>query len=261
MFTAAERDRVRALVLSVAETDDDVVAAAITGSHASGSEDEWSDVDLAFAVRGALEPALARWTDHLYRDLGALHHWDLASGSSVYRVFLLPNCLEIDIAFTPEADFAPRGPAWRTVFGEAGELAEQAAPDVNGLVGLAWHHVLHARAAIERGKPWQAEHWISAVRDHVLSLACVRLGYPARYGKGADLLPAAVLRPLEVTLPSSLAEAELRRTLAAVSGALLDELKRTDASLAERLRPVLAERGGTDQRYAPDRPASLPSSR
>src|SRR4051812_49282463 len=99
MFTVEERDRVRRRLLDLAEADDAVVGAAITGSAAVEGGDEWSDVDLAFGIRGELAPALARWTELLYRELGALHHWDLPFGSSIYRVFLLPDSLEVDIAF------------------------------------------------------------------------------------------------------------------------------------------------------------------
>jgi len=147
MFGAAERDRVRERLLEVAEADASVAAAAITGSHATGGGDEWSDIDLAFAVSGELASALRRWTELLYRDFAALHHWDLPFASTVYRVFLLPECLEVDIAFTPAADFGPRGPNWRTVFGETVELPPGAPPDRDDLVGHAWHHVLHAPLA------------------------------------------------------------------------------------------------------------------
>lgn len=37
------------MLLNRARDDDDVVAAAITGSAAAGTKDEWSDVDVAFA--------------------------------------------------------------------------------------------------------------------------------------------------------------------------------------------------------------------
>ena len=48
------------------------------------------------------------------------------------------------------------------------------------------------RSCIERHRPWQAEYWISGIRDQTLALACLRLGEPAHYAKGADALPAAV---------------------------------------------------------------------
>jgi len=101
VFAVAERDRVRERLLEIAGGDAAVVDAAVTGSHASGGGDRWSDVDLAIAVRGEMGPALERWTGLLYREFAAVHHWDLPVGSTVYRVFLLPGWLEVDIAFTP----------------------------------------------------------------------------------------------------------------------------------------------------------------
>lgn len=236
---STERDRVRERLLELAAADDDVAGAANTGSYVSGSGDEWSDIDLAFAIRGELAPALERWTELLYESFAAIHHWDLPFGSTIYRVFLLPNCLEVDIAFTPEAEFGPRGPNWRTVFGETVELAQGGPPASDDLVGLAWHHVLHARACIERGKPWQAEWLIGGVREHVLALACLRLGHTTRFAKGNDLLPSELTAPLEATLVRSLDNDELHRALAAAADALVAELERTDSALATRLRPTL----------------------
>ncbi len=231
----------RARLFALAEEDPTVVGAAISGSYVAGGGDEWSDVDLAFAIRGELAPALERWNEVLYGEFGAIHHWDLPWGRSVYRVFLLPDWLEVDVAFTSESEFGPRGPNWRTVFGETVELEPNAPVPHDDLVGLAWHHVLHARACIERGKPWQAEWLISGIRDHILALACLRLGHTTRYAKGADLLPPKITAPLEATLVRSLDEAELRRALAAGAEALAAELERTDPALAAKLRPMLVE--------------------
>jgi hypothetical protein len=87
----------------------------------------------------------------------------------------------------------------------------------------------------------QAEYWISAVRDLVIALACLRLGHPAAYAKGADLLPAELTATLEPALVRSLDESELRRALAAVAEALAGELERSDPSLASRLGPMLVQ--------------------
>lgn len=236
---SVERDRARKRLLELASADEGVTAAANTGSYVLGGGDEWSDIDLAFAIRGELAPALDRWTELVYQSFAAIHHWDLPFGSTIYRVFLLPNCLEVDIAFTPEAEFGPRGPNWRTVFGETVELAPGEPQTRDELVGLAWHHVLHARACIERGKPWQAEWLIGGVREHVLALACLRLGHTTRYAKGADLLTPELTAPLEESLVHSLDEEELRRALDAAAAALVAELERTDSALAARLRPTL----------------------
>lgn len=165
MFAVQERDRVRDRLLELAGTDPVITGAAITGSYAADGGDRWSDIDLAFAVRGPLSIALESWTVRLYDDFAALHHWDLPSGSTVYRVFLLPDWLEVDIAFIPAAEFDPLGPNWRTVFGHTAKLEPAAPPSSDYLIGLAWHHVLHARVCIERHRIWQAEYWIGAVRD------------------------------------------------------------------------------------------------
>ncbi len=244
MFTVEERNRVRERLLERARDDPAIAAAAITGSYVADGGDEWSDIDLAFGIRGDVSRALGEWTQLVYDDFGALHHWDLPWGTTVYRVFLLPDSLQVDIAFTPATEFGPRGPNWRTVFGETVDAGETSPPGRDELVGWAWTYVLHARACINRGRPWQAESSISAARDNVIALACLRLDLPTRFGRGADALPAEVTEPLEPALVRSLDEPELRRALAVVAGALVAEVERNDATLAERLRPVLAEAGG-----------------
>jgi hypothetical protein len=244
MFTPERREEVRQRLLDLAREDEDVAAAAIIGSHVAGTEDEWSDVDLTLGVRGDVGAALERWTRRLDDEFAAIHHWDLPWGSTTYRVFLLPELLQVDISFTPESDFGPRGPNWQTVFGETVMTQAGEPPAVGALVGVVWTMCLHARRSIERGKPWQAEHMISGVRDHTLELASLRLGLPTRYARGADQLPSEVTDPLAATLVRSLDEAELRRALAAAVDALAAELERSDPRLAARLRPTLEEAGG-----------------
>ena len=241
MFTAEDRDRVLDRLLKLAEADESVTGAALTGSQAVGAADQWSDVDLVLAVRG--EPAAEvceRWTGRLYEDFGALHHWDLPAGAKAIRVFLLADALEVDLTFTPEAEFGARGRQWRTLFGSPQTLSPFPDPESRTLIGHAWHHALHARTCIARGKAWQAEHWISALRDQVIALACLRLGHTTFYAKGAHLLPVEVSDQLEPALVRSFDESELRRALAAAVAALATEVERSDPELAARLRPVLS---------------------
>jgi hypothetical protein len=44
---------------------------------------------------------------------------------------------------------------------------------------------------------WQAEHYVIAVRDHALSLACLRQGRPAVHARGYDDLSAETLARFE----------------------------------------------------------------
>lgn len=245
MFTTEQRDYVRGRVLDLARADQRVTAGALTGSAAVGAEDEWSDIDVAFGIADgvSLEAVLDDWTEALGRELGALHHWDLRSGSSIYRVFLLPDGIEVDVAVTPQQEFGARGPHFRTLFGATGQPEPAPQPSAQYLTGLGWHHVLHARSSIERGKPWRAEYWISAIRDQALALACLRLGEETFYGRGVDRLPATVTDPLVDALVRTLDEAELRRALAVATACLLSELEAWDPALCARLKPPLQEFG------------------
>lgn len=198
MFAAEERNTVRDRIITLGQSDPRVTAGAITGSAAAGTADAWSDVDVAFGIAAgsALEAVLDDWTAIIRREFGLLHYWDLPAGSSIYRVFLLPTGLELDVGVTPAADFGPRGPHFHPLFGHTRPLQPSPPPSARYLIGLGWHHVAHARSAIERGKPWRAEYWIGGVREQTLALACLRLGEEPFHGRGIDRLPPAVTNPL-----------------------------------------------------------------
>lgn len=241
MFTIETRERVRARLLDRARADVRVVSAAITGSAARGAEDEWSDIDLAFAVADGVpvDVVLGDWAAWITSDLGAVHHWDLVGGGWTYRVFLLPDALEVDLGIAAASDFGSRGPGFRLVFGEGVERESASPPEARFVIGLGWHHVLHARSAIARDKPWLAEWLISALRDHVLELACLRMELSTAFGRGFDALPDDVRLPLEGALVRSLEPRELRRALDVVTSALVEEVRAHDAGLADRLAATL----------------------
>jgi hypothetical protein len=244
VYSVARRDEVRAWLLERAATDPAIVGAAVTGSAARDAQDRWSDVDLFFGVApGVAVPDVVRaWSDAVHGELGGVHHFDVRSGPAVYRAFLLRDLLELDLGFAPAESFGPReAGAFRVVFGDPVAPAAAGAVDVGSLVGYTWHHVRHARACIDRGRGWQAEHWISGVRDNVLTLAAARLGAPTDYAKGAHQLPDDVTGPLADALVRSLDAAELGRALAVATRAFLRELRIGDPATAEALEGPLAE--------------------
>jgi len=217
MFTIQFRNHVRHLLLELARADARVTGGAITGSTALGASDAWSDIDVAFGIAegNRLEAVMDDWTQTLDQELGVLNHFDLhASKKRISRVFLLPGGLEVDVAVMPSSDFGAFGPEFRAVFGTASRQETAPQPEASSLIGLGWLHVFHARAAIERNKPWKAEYWISGVRDQVIALACLRLGENAIYWRGVDRLPASVTDPFAGALVRSLDTQELRRALA-----------------------------------------------
>ena len=244
MFTIEQRDHLRDYILDLARADPRVTAGALTGSTAVDAGDERSDIDVAFGIAEgtSLEAVLDDWTEALDREFGVLHYWDLPFRSSLYRVFLLPGGLELDVGLSPQHDFGPRGPRFRTLFGTT-HPQEPLPPTTRYLTGLCWHHVFHARSSIERGKPWRAEYWISALRDHTISMACLRLGEEPSEARGVDRLPTAVTGPLSAALVRSLDEEELRRALGVATARFISELEALDPALCARLKPLLQEFG------------------
>ncbi len=235
MFSIEYRDRVRDAVLGLASSDKRVVAGAVVGSLALDEGDRWSDLDLTFAVADGVlvVQVLDDWTRRLVDEFAAVQLFDLPSGASIYRVFLLPGCLQFDLSFTSAAQFGARGPKFRLLFGSAVEKEFVSPLPAYELFGYAVHHALRARFCIERGRYWQAEYWISGARDYALSLACRRRELPTAHGRGFDQLPVEVKSAFEDTLVRSLERGELLRALSTTIAGLLSE--------AEQVRPLAAQ--------------------
>jgi hypothetical protein len=230
VFTVSQRDALREHVLQLAEEDDRVVAGAVVGSLALGDGDRFSDLDLTFGIAEDVPTAevLDDWTRALIRERDAVHLVDLEHGPTTYRVFLLPDALQFDLSMTPAAQFRPAGPRFRLLFGETAPdeseaTTERVAPGLfiptpsvpDDLFGWGVVYALHARACIERGRVWQAEHYVGAVRDHALSLACLRQGLPAVQARGYDDLPAETLARFADAHVGAVEPGALRAALAA----------------------------------------------
>lgn len=245
MFSIEDRDRVRDRLLQLAASDARVVAGAVVGSLALSDGDRWSDLDLTFAVADefSIFDVLEDWTRILIDELDAAHLFDLPSGPSIYRVFLLPGCLQFDLSFTPASKFGAAGPKFRLLFGNAVERPYTEPPPARDLFGYAVHHVLRARFCIERGRFWQAEYWISSTRDYALNLACRSRGLAAAYGRGFDDLPADVLAAFTDSFVTALERDELLRALRCVVDGLLrqtNEVPELAAKVKSQLRELTA---------------------
>jgi len=254
VFTVEQRAALRERVLRLAEEDDRVVAGAAVGSLAVDDGDRFSDLDLTFGIADdvPVTEVLGDWTTTLVDELGAVQLADLARGATIYRVFLLPDALQFDLSMTPAAQFRPAGPRFRLLYGEtaAAESEVRARPGnlfiptpavAEDLFGWGVIYALHARASIERRRLWQAEHYVGAVRDHALSLACLRHGLPAVQARGYDDLPGEILARFEGTHVAKLEPAALRRALAASVQALMSEGIEADPQIANVVAERLAE--------------------
>ena len=249
MFTIEQRDALRDHMLQLAEADERVLAGAAVGSLAvDGSGDRFSDLDLTFSITDdvPLTDVLEDWTRALVDGFHAVHLVDLLRGPSIYRVFLLPDALQFDLSMTPASQFRPAGPRFRLLFGQTVDDSPSptpaaATPAAENLFGWGVIYALHGRACIERGRAWQAEHCVSTVRDHALSLACLRHGLPTVQGRGYDDLPAETLAGFGATHVSSVDPQALRFALAAAARELLREGEAARLPHVESVAQRLAE--------------------
>jgi hypothetical protein len=166
---------------------------------------------------------LGDWTLQIVQEFDAAHLFDLAAGASVYRVFLLPGCLQFDLSLTPASHFGASGPKFKLLFGSAIDKPHIQPTAANELFGYAVHHAVRARICIERGRYWQAEYWLSGTRDYALSLACRLRGLSPFHGLGFDDLPPDVRESFIGALPTSLQPTDLLTALRAATDGLLRE--------------------------------------
>jgi hypothetical protein len=244
VFTVEQRDAVRERLLRLAAEDERAVAGAAVGSLAVDGGDRFSDLDLTFGIADDVPVAdvLDDWTRTLVDELDAVHLADLERGPTTYRVFLLPDALQFDLSMTPAARFRPAGPRFRLLFGATAGGAEAPKPPVaEDLFGWGVIYALHARACIERGRVWQAEHYVGAVRDHALSLACLRQGLPAVQARGYDDLSADALARFEDAHVGAVEPGALRAALAASVLALTREGSEAHLPHADTVAQRLAE--------------------
>ena len=230
-------------VLDLARQDERVVAAAVVGSLAGDGGDRWSDVDLTFAVADDADigAILDGWSRELAEQFDAVHLMDLSSGPILYRVYLLPRCLQLDVSMTPAAEFHATSERFKLVFGTAATTpTEQSGP--KDLLGWALLYARSARVYLERGRLWQAENYVTSFRQYALNLACQRRGLSPSFARGVDELPEHVRTRFAPALVRSFEETELRRALAATMAALLEDLAEValvDANLETRIREIL----------------------
>jgi predicted nucleotidyltransferase len=219
MTTNMDRDA-RALVerfTAACRADDRVVAAVLGGSHARGTADAHSDVDLyAIAADAAYEAFLV---DHaaFVRRLGEpvfLEQWRSPHGLDLV-FFVLADGLEGELGLARESGFATvHGGAHRVLVDKAGLLdgvvfplhrpaeAEQV-ETLRGQIEWFWHDLSHFTKAVARGQLWWAHGALEGLRRTCVQLARLRHDFAAEaegYEKVEEALPAERLAPLRETI-------------------------------------------------------------
>ena len=233
---ARRRAAVRDSVVDRATNDGRITSAALVGSLATDRADEWSDVDLTFGVEGdSLDEVVADLTHWLREHHQATVLIDLPVDDTLYRVFLLPDSLQLDLSFTPGGKVRRASSRFQQLFGTH-TLKGSTPVDLEDLAGWAVLHCMSSRTCIARGKRWQALHSVNELRNLVLNMHCAQAGLPIGFGRAFDELPSRILERFNDTVPASVEVTELARALRAN----IRELARVpDVSLVEAVAPQL----------------------
>jgi hypothetical protein len=250
IFTPSDRDAALARALLLLDADRRVEAAVVTGSLGAGRADRWSDFDVTGVVADveSCEEVAADWVALTYREWPVVHHYETSFGTSLVRGFFLSSGLVIDVGFTPSADFEVWAPV-RVAFDRTGTATKAAAawqpwspePAWRSEAGFAWHDVVHACNAANRARHWQSVFYLQRIRNRTLSLASERHGHEADEFAYVDDLPTDERAPLLASLVNELDRAVLLAAIQVATEAFLDELRRGDRELADRLAtPLLA---------------------
>ncbi len=253
MFNVQFREEVHEKIISRAKGDSRIVSAAVIGSYAKGTVDRWSDIDLTFGVNElfAIEELLDSWTDYVVDEFRGIVLFDVESGSTIYRVFILPGCLQLDLSFSPASEFGAKGPHFDLLYSkqyekpqlrpQPNEKPQPRSQPTKELFGYLVHHLLRARFCMERNRLWQAEFWISEARNCALKLACQSLGLDSDYGRGFDDLPHDIHNLFKDSFVRQLSDIEILRAIKIIIGGIpgiSEEVNRYSLELRDTLNEL-----------------------
>ena len=231
-YTPDERDEIAKQLIGLLAADERIARAELGGSGATGYADRWSDVDVVVIARDGvdhLELADA-WADRMYEHFPVVHDFRVSFGVEHVRGFMLENYLELDLGFQPPGGRDDGDEDWW-------------AADPTAEAGFAWHDVLHAVAAVHRGRLWRAHYYIGLLRWRTLTLA----GADMSEYKDVDDVRPELLDALAHALPRSLEADELIRATREVTRLFFAELRQyasdevDSRELADRLETRLLE--------------------
>ncbi|HET9539627.1 MAG TPA: nucleotidyltransferase domain-containing protein [Candidatus Limnocylindria bacterium] len=193
--------------------DDRIVAGLLYGSHAAGTADAHSDVDLvAVAAIGHRDDV---WADRevLVRALGdPLQVEDFDDHDTVFFILADGTDGELTVTDARGVPQSSRGPH-RAIHDPDGMLAgvtftgsqpdeDDQVEQLRRCVQWFWHDMAHFIAAMGRGQSWWAAGQLDALRGYCVNLARLRAdfaGHLDEFDKLDTAVPAADLAPLAST--------------------------------------------------------------
>jgi predicted nucleotidyltransferase len=164
-----------------ARGDDRIVAVLLYGSHAAGTADEFSDLDLGVVTAdGRLDEAIGE-REALIRAIGEpLFLDDFGNPANVHAI--LADGQVVELIFSSASELEVEGPH-RVLLDKAGlepkPKVGEAAPsagEVRRVVYTFWHDVEHVATALGRGQLLWAHGGLEQLRGTCLRLARLRAG-------------------------------------------------------------------------------------
>ena len=242
MFTISYRNEVREKIITKAKADERIVSAAAVGSYAKGTVDQWSDIDLTFGVDESFTiiSLLDSWTEYVVQEFSGVFLLDVKRGNTIYRVFVLPGCLQLDLSFSPAKEFGADGPHFHLLYGKKYIKPQPKSQQSNEIFGWMLHHILRARFCVERKRLWQAEYWISEARNYALKLACISRALNTEHGRGFDDLPHEILDLFKTSFITNLNREEFLRVINDIIEAL-PKISEEVNQMTKTVHNILAE--------------------
>ncbi len=207
--------------------DDRIVAAFLAGSHATGTADVYSDLDLGVITTGEAFADVVADRAALVRQLGDplfLDHF----GREWNVFFILADGTEGEIFFGHEGalDAIDVGP-FQSLLDKGGILAGAEFPftpidlgvqreHLRQILSWFWHEVSHLIAAHGRGDLWWAYGQLEAMRRHCINVMRIQHGAEAQEEANEKLekaIPVSDVSPLVPTFCPMEQEAMLRAAL------------------------------------------------
>ena len=195
-----------------AEADERIRALLLYGSHAAGTADEHSDVDIGVVVAKEGFEELIGARDEIVGAAGsALLVFDFGDPTNVHVI--LEDGTALELIFARESELAFEGP-YRALLDKDG-VAERAASrhpeaseplaaeEVERRIHGFWHDVEHLATALGRGETWWAYGQLDELRRMVIGLARLEADLPPEdeaYWKADRTLPADLLARLSHTV-------------------------------------------------------------
>lgn len=227
MYSKDYRSKVQGSIITFAEKDERITDCAIVGSESIGENDKWSDIDLTFGVHeeADISQILLDWNELMAQQFEANVLFDLAFRESIYRVYLLPNALQIDLSFTPTKHFGAITDKFKLLFGEEKSRQSKPLPEPPTIFGFAVLYALKTRCSIEREKYWQAHYYLEQFKESIMTLKCLSENLNPFDGRGYDELPDLFLDQVQSSLIASPNRHDLGESLKVLTKILIAEIK------------------------------------